>query len=77
LPESFVLARGSPFDSVGLSRTAMSYMACRRSGVRIPLTPQVFRVSVRKTVTNIVTTVDAPESPVMASKFLSFASFAL
>jgi hypothetical protein len=36
---SFALVRGSRFDSGRLPRTCMSYMACRRSGVRIPLAP--------------------------------------
>ena len=37
---SFALVRGSPFDSVRLSQTSGTCMACRRSGVRIPLAPR-------------------------------------
>jgi hypothetical protein len=38
-PGSFVLARGSPIDPGRPSQTSGSCMACRRSGVRIPLAP--------------------------------------
>jgi hypothetical protein len=39
---SFHLARGSLLDSVRPSQTHKNYMACRRSGVRIPLAPPIF-----------------------------------
>ena len=39
---SFALVRGSPIDSGRLSRTSGNCMACRRSGVRIPLAPPFF-----------------------------------
>jgi hypothetical protein len=35
----FALVRGSPFDSGRLSQTSRTCMACRKSGVRIPLAP--------------------------------------
>ena len=39
LPGSFALTRRSPFDFARPPRTSRTYMACRRSGVRIPLAP--------------------------------------
>jgi hypothetical protein len=39
---SFALVRGSPFDSVRPCQTSGTCMACRRSGVRIPLAPPFF-----------------------------------
>jgi len=44
---SFALVRGSPFDSVRRFQTSRTCMACRRSGVRNPLSSTIFRIPIR------------------------------
>ena len=64
----FAQVSGSPIDSSRLSRTYRTLMACRRSGVRIPLAPLVYFPSSEAWSSADESIQGCPPNPALASK---------